>query len=192
VGVAGLLLLLAAEPALTRAVAGAEVDFAAGTISARGGGAADWRMPSADVARPGAERRARAAALAKIRAALEALGVDKPSDAALARAKPVTVDYQSNGGVLLTLALRFADLGETKTEPVPVSVAAMTPELLPRFASGDRTVTPAFATYRTGAAPAGAVAARRDRHGKLLVEAAALDKLADVPLVIYVQKISRP
>jgi hypothetical protein len=185
-------LIVAAEPALTRAVAGAEVDFAAGTISARGGGAADWRMPSPDVARPGAERRARAAALAKIRAALEALGVEKPSDATLARAKPVNVDYQSNGGVLLTLALRFADLNETKAEPVAVSVAAMTPELIPKMVSGDRTVTPAFATYRAGAAPAGAIAARRDRHGKLLVDAAALDKLADAPVVIYVQKITRP
>src|ERR1700733_4627179 len=52
---------------------GVTVDWRAGTLSAAGGAAADLRMPSVDLARPGAERRARAAATAKLRVALGAL-----------------------------------------------------------------------------------------------------------------------
>src|SRR5580704_8494322 len=52
---------------------GVAVDWRAGTLSATGGAAADLRMPSVDLARPGAERRARAAAIGKLRGALAAL-----------------------------------------------------------------------------------------------------------------------
>src|SRR5207244_11190492 len=86
-------------------------------VSAHGGAAADFHMPSADAARPGAERRARAAAEAKLRAALQALPlggrrklVGADLDAALASAQAARVDYQSNGGALLTPHLMFKDV----------------------------------------------------------------------------------
>src|SRR5262245_34643552 len=41
---------------------GVEIDWAAGTLTAPGGAASDLRMPSADVARAGAVRRAEAVA----------------------------------------------------------------------------------------------------------------------------------
>src|SRR5579863_568988 len=52
---------------------GVSIDWRAGTLAATGGAAADLRMPSVDLARPGAERRARAAALGKLRTALTSL-----------------------------------------------------------------------------------------------------------------------
>jgi hypothetical protein len=201
-----------------RAVGEAEVDWAAGTITARGGAAADFRMPSANVARPGAERRARAAALAKLRATVETLagkGKLTPAqlDAALARASAASVDYQSNGGVLLALRLAFADLaarpgpaaprkdagaGAEPARPAPaqvLSVAAMPLELAPRLVAGDREAALSFAVYRVGSPPAGAdaVAVRRDQKGRLVLPkgAPALQKLAGAPALIYVEKVSR-
>jgi len=89
-------------------LAGAEVDWSAGTVTASAGAAGDMRMPSPDAARPGAERRARAAAIEKLRAALRALPVrgserlgDKQVDAALSHASTTRIEYQSNGGVVL-------------------------------------------------------------------------------------------
>jgi hypothetical protein len=38
---------------------GVEIDWGEGTVTAQGGAAADLRMPSAELARPGAQRRAR-------------------------------------------------------------------------------------------------------------------------------------
>src|SRR5262245_46137586 len=52
---------------------GVEIDWSEGTLTASGGAAADLRMPSAELARPGAVRRARSVALAKLRAALAEL-----------------------------------------------------------------------------------------------------------------------
>src|SRR5579863_4712594 len=84
---------------------GVTVDWRAGTLSASGGAAADLRMPSVDLARPGAERRARAAATAKLRTALGSLPVGAGHkldpdriDRALNRARTADVQYQSNGG----------------------------------------------------------------------------------------------
>ena len=198
--VAALLLLTAglarADDKLVRPLGDSEVDWAAGTITAHGGAAADLRVPSADVARPGAERRARAAALAKLRAALQAmpLGTGKLSaaalEAALGRAHAASVDYQSNGGVLLTMSLAFGEVSppQEKTDKTPktpspdggaetarkvpeqaLSVASMPFELAPRVAAGEREAALSWAVYRTGAPPAGveAIAVHRDRAGRL-------------------------
>ena len=73
----------AASPALIRPLAEAEVDWTAGTITVNAGAAADMRMPGPQTARPGAERRARAAATEKLRAALRLLPLrkgQKPTD----------------------------------------------------------------------------------------------------------------
>src|SRR5690242_17950455 len=59
--------------ALKQTLAGAAVDWEAGTIAATAGAAPDLRMPSVDLSRPGAQRRAHAAAVTKLRAALGSL-----------------------------------------------------------------------------------------------------------------------
>src|SRR5206468_8800946 len=96
----------AADP-LHETRGGAEIDWGEGTLTAQGGAAADLRMPSAEVARPGSLRRARAAALGKLRAALVELPLGggrsltpDAIDRALGRARTVGVDYQSNGGAV--------------------------------------------------------------------------------------------
>jgi hypothetical protein len=198
----GVAVLLAAAPeGLVRTIEGADVDWSAGTVSARGGSAADYRLPSADIARPGAERRARAAAASKLKAALAALplaGTRKLSgadvDAAVGRAR-AAVEYQSNGGALVTLSLRFAEIF-SPARPAETSqtftVGAMPLELAPRLTAGEDESALAWAVYRTGAPPAGvtALALRRDRQGRLVVPRGETpQKLAAAPAVIYVQKI---
>jgi hypothetical protein len=201
---------------LVRALGDSEIDWGAGTISAKGGAAADLRMPTADIARPGAERRAKAAALAKLKASLEKLALHQKLsaaelEAALGRAHPAGVDYQSNGGVLLTMSLAFGDVVPPKEKtPAPkapdagveptrkapeqaLSVASMPFELAPRVVAGDREAQLSWAVYRTGAPPAGvdAIAVKPDTKGRLVLpkgEAKALQKLAGAPVVIYVQK----
>jgi hypothetical protein len=198
--VLALALVLAAGDALVRPVEGADVDWSAGTVSARGGSAADYRLPSADIARPGAERRARAAAAAKLKAALAALPVSGSRklsagdiETAVGRAH-AAVDYQSNGGALVTLSLKFAELfsparaGEaTQT----FSVTSMPLEIAPRLAAGEEEGALPWAVYRTGAPPAGAVAVKRDKQGRLVVARGDMQKLAAAPAVIYVQKIAK-
>jgi len=198
----------AANESLVRELGGATVDYGAGTISARAGAAADWRLPSAEVARPGAERRARAAAQERLKAALGTLSV-RPGDkltgaaisAALARARATDIEYQSNGGVLLTVVVRFADLagqpakGSSEAAPAAATlqVASAPLELAPTLAAGAKQATLGWAVYRLGAPPAGtaAIAVKRDRTGRLVLpkeEATTLEKLAGVGAVIWVAR----
>ena len=115
----------AATPAsLLRPLAGAEVDWSAGTVTASAGAAADMRMPSPAAARPGAERRARAVAVEKLRAALRALPVrgnqrleEKQVEAALGRVSTTRIEYQSNGGVVLWAGVKFEELVESASAP---------------------------------------------------------------------------
>jgi hypothetical protein len=216
-------LLLVAGPAaadekLVRTLGGSEIDWSAGLITARGGAAADFHLPTAELARPGAERRAQAQARARLRATLDDLPTggrklsEAQKEAAVARAHREAVDYQSNGGVLLTLGLGFGDVVPPKEPsrvvttadagaPEParkaperaLSVASMPFELAPRLAVGERDAPVAWAIYRLGPPPAGvdAIAVHRDRAGRLVLpkgEAKALQKLAGAPVVIYVQK----
>jgi hypothetical protein len=104
---------------------GASIDWRRGIIEATGGAAADHRMPSADVARPGAERRARAVARARITELLRELplgGGRRLDEAAVSRAvgraRPTNVEYQSNGGALVRLEVAFGDWGPSPTSPV--------------------------------------------------------------------------
>ena len=113
---------LATAASLVRPLAGAEVDWSAGTVTASAGAAADMRMPSPAAARPGAERRARAAALDKLRAALRALPLrgkqrlgEKQVEAALGHASTTRIEYQSNGGVVLWVGVRFEELLENSS-----------------------------------------------------------------------------
>ncbi len=92
------------------------IDWGEGTVTARAGAAGDVRMPSADLARPGAERRARAAALGQLKDALATLplggGRTLPADAvdrALGRAETLDVQYQTNGGAVVRMRAHFGD-----------------------------------------------------------------------------------
>jgi hypothetical protein len=219
----------AATPSsLVRPLAGAEVDWSAGTVTASAGAAADMRMPSPDAARPGAERRARAAAIEKLRAALRALAVrgserlgEKQVDADLSQASTTRIEYQSNGGVVLWVAVRFEELVKnasttpfggfgtdspprqpprasrapvpaTTTGPVVLAVGAMSLELTPLLAVGGQEIVARYVRYQQGPPPADAISVRRDDKGRLVLSKgseATVDRLADGPVVIYLQKV---
>lgn len=199
--------LAAAEPApsteLTETHDGVTIDWRAGTLTATGGAAADLRMPSVDLARPGAERRARAAATAKLRTALGALptGSGHPLDPdridrALGRARATDIQYQSNGGAVVRMEVGFADWLEDPAAPVTtLAVHEARLGAAPRALIGGQEIALGAATYRLGAPPAGthAHAARLDRAGRLAVEGGAelAAKLAHGPALIYVQKVLR-
>jgi len=188
----------AAEPvAFRRGVAGVEVDWSAGTLTAQAGSAADIRMPGPNAARPGAERRARAAAEVKLQAALHELGLDNESTdksgqdhAAVSR-----IEYQSNGGVVLWLTLRFADIAPAKAAPKPLKIATMPFELAPTLVADGKEARLASATYRpcptASSCPKDAIPVRRDEKGRLVLSGPAteaLDSLAGSAVVIYLEK----
>jgi hypothetical protein len=179
--------------AFKRTVAGAEVDWTAGTITAQAGSAADIRMPGPNAARPGAERRARAAAEDKLRAALRALGVGNTSDApsAVARATTSRIEYQSDGGVVLWLALRFLDVVPAKEATVTFKVASAALEFAPTIAGGGKEIRVGFASYRpASSAPQDALPVRRDDNGRLILppaRASLVESLAGTAVVIYLE-----
>ena len=206
---------------------GVTVDWSAGTLTTQAGAAPDLRMPSAEVARPGAVRRARAAALARLKQALGALplGGDRrlPPDAidrASARARTAGVEYQSNGGAVVSLVVHFTDWLDTPgrlpqsapdggSDPdggtseasagspavdVTISAAAARLGAAPIVKGGKQEVALGAATYRIGTPPASAraVAAKVDRAGRLVLDSASIaQKLAGGVAVIYVQKITK-
>jgi hypothetical protein len=185
---------------------GVAIDWGEGTLTAAGGAAADLRMPSADLARPGAERRARAAALARLKSALGELplGGDRtlpPAavELALGRARLLGVEYQSNGGALVRMQVRFSDWLPAQAPVGPaLSVAEMRLQGAPKLKIGGKETLIGAARYQLGAPPAGtrALAAKADRQGRLVVAVAAADrdlgeKLAGAAIVIYVDKVLR-
>jgi hypothetical protein len=210
------------EP-LREARAGVEIDWQEGTLRAQGGAAADLRMPSADLARPGAVRRARAVAVAKLKTALAELplGGDRTLPAAaveraIARARTAAIEYQSNGGALVSVALRFADwidaplpaaggdagappdAGTPSPSPPPLAtlvVSGMRLAAAPLVRVGSREVSLGAAQYRLGLPPAAANAlpARVDGSGRVIVEGTEdlAPKLARGVVLIYVQKVLR-
>ena len=183
----------AKEPAaFKRAVAGTEVDWSAGAITAQAGAAADIRMPGPSAARPGAERRARAAAEEKLRVALRELGQGKKLEDKAAQATVSRVEYQSNGGVVMWLAVRFADLVPAKPASVSLKVASMPFVLAPVVVAGGKTAATAVATYRPASdCPKDALPARRDGAGRLVLSdagAGLVDSLAGQAVVIYLEK----
>jgi hypothetical protein len=193
---------------------GVEVDWAEGTLVASGGAAADLRMPSAELARPGAVRRARAAALAKLRAALGDLPLgggrtlSAPAvEQALGRARIGPVDYQSNGGAMLRATVRFTDwldggglapAGAGAADAPPVAVVAVASARLvaaPLAKLSGREAAIGAAQYHLGPPPPGtkALPARVDRSGRLVLEGPSdlAPRLARGLVVIYVQKVLR-
>jgi len=194
---------------------GVVVDWRHGTVTARGVAAADWRMPSADVARAGAERRARGESRTHLVETLRNLplgGGRKLDEAgierAVERARTQHVEYQSNGGVTLELVIGFGDWEERVEPGAPAAAVAATeqPPLAlrlpegslaaePRLLIGEREVELGPVSYAsTGdlAADIHPVAVRADKKGRLIGDAK-LDpaELAHRRAVIYVQKILR-
>jgi hypothetical protein len=176
-----------------RTVAGAEVDWNAGTITAEGGAAADMRMPGPSSARPGAERAARAAAATKLQAALHELGLDKASEKNAVEHSTVSrTEYQSNGGVILWLAVKFSDVAVGKAAPKSLRVSTVPFKLAPTIAAAGKSVRAVSATYHAAAdCPADAIAVKRNDKGHLVLpssEAGLIDSFASASVVIYVEK----
>ncbi len=175
----------ATPPALEETRGPVSIDWAEGTVTARGGAAADLRMPSADLARPGAERRARAVAAARLKDALAGLPLGpgralsvEAVEQALGHAQVVDVEYQSNGGAVVRLRARFGDwlAAEPPSGPaLSVSEARLAAAPALRMAPGksggrsagkkgskegredddDAEIVTGAARYRIGAPPAG-------------------------------------
>jgi hypothetical protein len=193
-----------AADALKQTLAGAAVDWEAGTISASGGAAADLRMPSVDLSRPGAQRRAHAAAVAKLRAALTTLPLGSGNklaaaeiDRAVGRARDVDVQYQSNGGAIVRVEIRFGDWLETPSAPdaFAVAVASMHLSAAPTARVGKRDVRVGAAVYRVaeGKAAKNVADGRVDKDGRLVLagDAQLPDRLARGQVIIYVGKLQR-
>jgi hypothetical protein len=183
----------AKEPvSFRRQVGEAEVDWSAGTITAQAGAAADLRMPNPNAARPGAERRARAAAEDRLRAALRQLVPGGKLDDRTALARVSRTEYQSNGGVVLWLTLAFADLAPGKPAPVALRVASMPFALAPVVVGAGKTAVVAHATYKPAAdCPKDAIATERDGQGRLVLagsQAKLVDSLAGAAVVIYLER----
>jgi hypothetical protein len=204
-------------PGLVHPLRDAEVNWETGLVTAPGAAAAELRLPTAEAARAGAERRARAAATAKLKAAVVDLPMGKGRklsaaaiEAALAKAKTVRVEYQSNGGVLLRLGVSFADLvgaedpaahdhdheeeGGAHAEPPQDLVLVAPPgplEVVPTLLVADKERRPAYAIYRAGEPrEAGAIEARRDRAGRITVPKGALPpkaRIAGVRAVVHLR-----
>jgi hypothetical protein len=217
IAIVGGLASLAATPVsdpFVQEKSGVVIDWRAGTVAVTAGAAADLRMPSADIARPGAERRARAAARVRIAEALRALPLgggrrlDEAAVArAVARARTTSTEYQSNGGVVVRMEVAFGDWAAvTPPAPLPPGTDAVPTEAAPvalwlaegRFAAaplvvvGGREITLGSAKYTTASAlPTGVrpLTVHVDKIGRLVVEGNGNQReLAGRPAVIYLQK----
>jgi hypothetical protein len=205
-----LTLLFLVVPAALRAdssplrdtLVGANVAWDKGTLDVSAGAAADLRMPSVDQARPGAERRALAAGQSKLRAALAALPLGHGNkltgaeiDRAVARARSADVQYQSNGGAVVRVELKFGDWLEAPNPPVVLTVAVKNMRLgaAPMARVGGREVRVGAATYVVGDGPKNVPDAKVDKEGRLVLtgDAALADKLARGAVLIYVGRVSR-
>ncbi|HEX2660799.1 MAG TPA: hypothetical protein VHU40_21105 [Polyangia bacterium] len=197
----------AASDPLVQETKGVVVDWRRGVLIAHGGAAGDLRMPSAEMARAGAQRRATDAGRARLGEALRALplGGGRKLDAssierALQRAQPKRVEYQTNGGVLLDLELPFGAWNEAS--PAGEAAAAVTLRLgegalaaAPTLLVGDSEVTFSAVRYALASelpADSHPVVVHADKKGRLIPkEAGAAKDLASKSAVIYVQKILR-
>ncbi len=196
---------------------GVVVDWRQGTLTARGVAAADWRTPSAEVARLGAERRARSEGRSRLGEALRALPLGggrhlAPAEIARAveRARADRVDYQSNGGVALRLQVAFGDWDEAapaahaspdagppsaEAEPLPLLLAEGALGAAPVLLIGQQEIPLGRVSYApTGELGAGVhpVAIHTDKKGRLVADdGLKAEALTRRRVVIYVQKLTR-
>jgi hypothetical protein len=190
--------------ALKQTLAGAAVDWEAGTIAVSGGAAADLRMPSVDLSRPGALRRAHAAAVARLRAALGSLPLGSGNkltgpeiERALARARDVDVQYTSNGGAIVRVEIRFGDWLEKPNaqDGFAVAVPSMHLSAAPTARIGKRDVRVGAAVYRVadGKGVKNVTDGKIDKDGRLVLagDAQLPERLAGGQVIIYVGKLQR-
>jgi hypothetical protein len=196
---------------------GVVVDWRQGTLTARGVAAADWRTPSAEVARLGAERRARSEGRSRLGEALRALPLGggrhlAPAEIARAveRARADRVDYQSNGGVALRLQVAFGDWDEAapaahtspdasppsaEAEPLPLLLAEGALCAAPVLVIGQQEIPLGRVSYApTGELGAGVhpLAIHADKKGRLVADdGLKAEALTRRRVVIYVQKLTR-
>jgi hypothetical protein len=218
VAVAGASVVAAGDPFVQEGK-GVIVDWRHATLTAHGAAAADWRTPSAEIARAGAERRARNEGRGRLVEALRVLplGGGRHLDAAaiaraVVHARTVHIDYQSNGGVTLQLEVAFGDWAEA---PAPGTGADATapggdtpdaPPLVLRLAEGSLAAAPplligqqeiplaavSYAPPVDLAADAHPVIVHADKKGRLVADDQLNpDDFAHRRAVIYVQKILR-
>jgi hypothetical protein len=198
--------IAAAPDPLVQEESGAVVNWRRGLLSATVGAAPDHRMPSADVARPGAERRARATARTRLGEALRKLPLgggrlldDQAVNRALEQARIATVDYQSDGGAVVTLEVAFGAWDSPAPSPSdrpPIALAVHEAHLsaAPIVIVGTREIIVGPVRYSSAPPPAGAprpLKVRADKKGRLVVEGAGASELAGQPLLIYVHKVLR-
>lgn len=216
----------AGDPFVQQDGKGVTIDWRRGKLVARGAAAGDWRRPSAEMARAGAERRARNAGRARMDEALRALplgGGRHLEGTAVARAidhaRTLGLEYQSNGGVELTLEVSFGDWRESEATPRadagrPVTAApaagddgtSASEPLALRLTEGSLGAAPIlvvhgreqllerarYALVSEVPADAHPVKARADKQGRLVVEVAAdAPDFAHRDAIIYVQKVVR-
>lgn len=193
---------------LIRRLGDAEIDWHRGIVQARGGAAADIRLPGPQVARAAAERSARARATAFLRTAIPLFDMGagktvsgKTLDIVLADLRTMRIEYESNGGVTVVLGATFATLAshpsasdkddhdhEGGTEgklALCISIARTALVFRPTLSIEGHPVTPTYATYRIGAAPALSLTAKRDRAGRLVVEGKVPGGFVGRSVIIY-------
>jgi hypothetical protein len=171
-----------------------------------------------DAPRLGAVRVARGRAAKDLKAALAKIPlgpgrkrVPGAVETALERGEVLAPEYQTNGGVLLALGVRFEDLvapapatpGATdakppaRTEPAPplvLAVASMPLEVAPTLLVKGKPYPLAAAVYRLGKPPKDiqALQARRDGKGRLVIAKPPAEFApAGVRAIIYVRSAKR-
>ena len=193
---------------LRRPLRGAVVDWEQGLVLAEASQPADLSLPGPEVARATAIRRARQRchqALAKALPALPLSRGRKPGPTAireaLARAQDHSVELDSAGGARVEVAVAFSDLiaepsssseADHDSERVVLVVGTMPLEAAPPVVIGKAVVVARSAVYRLGPSPKGALRARRDRRGRLVLGPGQADA-ADVQgagVVIHFRKPS--
>ena len=171
----------ATADALKETLAGAGVDWEAGTIAAtggRGGGPAHaQRRPVAPGRRSGAPTRPPSPSCAAALATLPLGSGNKLTaaeiDRAVGRARDVDVQYQSNGGAIVRVEIRFGDWLETPSAPdaFAVAVPSMHLSAAPTARVGKRDVRVGAAVYRVadGKAAKNVADGRVDKDGRLVL-----------------------
>ena len=161
-------------------------------------------MPSVDLSRPGALRRAHAAAVARLRAALGSLPLGSGNkltgpeiERALARARDVDVQYTSNGGAIVRVEIRFGDWLEKPNaqDGFAVAVPSMHLSAAPTARIGKRDVRVGAAVYRVadGKGVKNVTDGKIDKDGRLVLagDAQLPERLAGGQVIIYVGKLQR-
>ena len=117
-------------------------------------------------------------------------------DRAVGRARAVDVQYQSNGGAIVRMEVRFGDWLETPgaADGFAVAVPSMHLSAAPTARIGKRDVRVGAAVYRVAdKAAKNAADGKVDKDGRIVLsgDAQLPDRLARGQVIIYVGKLQR-